>query len=111
MADLTITPGKTGPVKAEIVIMTGDFGALEAKEIDLVLSNLKAGVEPISKRAIKQTDGTWLVDGFVIPLPGQWTARINILISDFEIVQTGRTDRDPAMSEKTMTNISVVVRH
>ena len=38
MADLSITPGHAGPVVASMIIMTGDFGPLDAKEVTLVLS-------------------------------------------------------------------------
>ena len=33
------------------------------------------------------TDGSWRVDGLTIPVPGRWTARIEVLISDFEMAR------------------------
>ncbi|OWJ56310.1 copper resistance CopC/CopD family protein [Inquilinus limosus] len=87
MADLTITPGRAGPVTASIVVLTGDFGPLDAKEVTLVLSNPAAGIEPIRRKAVQPGDGTWRVDGLVIPVPGRWTVRVDVLISDFEIAK------------------------
>jgi copper transport protein len=87
MADIEITPGHTGEVAASIVIMTGDFGPLDAKEVTLVLSKPDSGIEPIKRPARKPGDGSWRVDDLVIPVPGRWTARLDILISDFEIVK------------------------
>jgi copper transport protein len=87
MADLSITPGHVGPVAASIVIMTGDFGPLDAKQVTLVLLKPDAGIEPIKRAATKRDDGTWRVDDLVVPVPGRWTARLDILISDFEIVK------------------------
>lgn len=87
MADLTVTPGRAGTVSASIMLMTGDFGPLDAKEVTLVLSQPEAGVEPLKRVATKPGDGTWLVDGLVIPFPGRWTVRLDILISDFEMVK------------------------
>ncbi len=87
MADLTISPGRAGPVTASIVVMTGDFGALDAQEVTLVLSNPAAGIEPIRRPAAKAEDGSWRVDGLTIPVPGRWTARIEVLISDFEMAR------------------------
>ncbi|WP_225771590.1 copper resistance CopC/CopD family protein [Inquilinus sp. Marseille-Q2685] len=87
MADLTVTPGRAGPVTASIVVMTGDFGPLDAKEVTLVLSNPGAGIEPIRRKAARAGDGSWRVDGLVVPVPGRWTARIDVLISDFEIAK------------------------
>lgn len=86
MADVTLTPGRIGPVEISAVIMTGDFGPLDAKEVTFVLSNPSAGIEPLRRKAKKPGDGTWRADA-VIPLPGKWTLRIDILISDFDLVR------------------------
>ncbi|MER9181071.1 copper resistance CopC/CopD family protein [Mesorhizobium sp. M0482] len=87
MADLSIAPGHTGPVAASIFIMTGDFGPLDAKQVTLVLSKPDSGIEPIKRPATNPGDGTWRVDDLVIPVAGRWTARLNILVSDFEMVK------------------------
>ena len=87
MADLAITPGRVGPAGASIIIMTGDFGPLDAKAVTLVLSNPAAGIEQIKRPAARSQDGVWRVDGLNLPLPGRWSARLDILISDFEMVK------------------------
>ncbi len=87
MADLSITPGHAGPVAASMIIMTGDFGPLDAKEVTLVLSKPDSGIEPLKRAATKPGDGSWRVDNLVIPVPGKWTVRIDILVSDFEMVK------------------------
>jgi copper transport protein len=87
MADLSITPGHTGQVAASIVVMTGDFGPLDAKEVTLVLSKPDSGIEPLKRPAKKAGDGTWRVDDLVIPLPGKWTVGLDILVSDFDAVK------------------------
>ncbi|MER8479778.1 copper resistance CopC/CopD family protein [Mesorhizobium sp. M1163] len=87
MADLSIAPGHAGPVAASIFIMTGDFGPLDAKQVTLVLSKPDSGIEPIKRPATRLADGTWRVDDLVIPVAGRWTARLDILVSDFEMVK------------------------
>jgi copper transport protein len=87
MADLSITPGHAGEVAASMVIMTGDFGPLDAKAVTLVLSKADSGIEPIKRPATKPGDGTWRVDNLVIPISGRWNARLDILVSDFEMVK------------------------
>lgn len=87
MADLTITPGHAGTTSASIVVMTGDFGPLDAKAVTLVLSKPDSGIEPLKREARKPGDGTWRVDDLVIPFAGRWTARLDILVSDFDMVQ------------------------
>jgi copper transport protein len=87
MAEVTVSPGHTGPVSASIFLMTGDFGPLDPKALTLVLSNPKAGIEPFERQAKKQADGTWLVDDLTIPIPGAWTIRLDIRVSDFEMTK------------------------
>lgn len=87
MADLTITPGRAGETAASIVIMTGEFGPLDASAVTLVLSKPDSGIEPLKREASKPGDGTWRIDDLVIPVAGRWTARLDILISDFDMVQ------------------------
>jgi copper transport protein len=87
MAELSITPGHAGRVAASIVVMTGDFGPLDPKEMTLVLSKPDSGIEPLKRPAKRAGDGTWKVDGLVIPVPGRWTIGLDILVSDFEMVK------------------------
>jgi copper transport protein len=87
MAELSITPGHTGPVAASIMVMTGDFGPLDPEEMTLVLSKPDSGIEPLKRPAKKAGDGTWKVDGLVIPVSGRWTVGLDILVSDFEMVK------------------------
>ena len=51
MAQLSITPGRAGPVTVSIALATGDFQPLEAKEVSLALANPGAGIEPIRRAA------------------------------------------------------------
>jgi len=87
MADISVTPGRAGPVSVSAMIMTGDFGALDAKEVDFVFANEAAGIEPFRRAAAKPGDGTWRADDVLLPLPGRWTVRLDILVTDFDIVR------------------------
>lgn len=87
MAEVVIAPGHAGPVTASITIMTGDYGPLNAEEVTLVMANAVAGIEPIRRPAQKPGDGTWRVDDLVLPVPGIWQVRVDILVSDFKLVQ------------------------
>ncbi|BCH25273.1 copper resistance CopC/CopD family protein [Mesorhizobium sp. L-8-3] len=87
MADLTITPGRAGPVDVAAVITTGDFGGLDAKEVTFVFANPTAGIEQFKRQAEQSADGTWRAEGVVLPLAGQWTVRIDVLISDFDLAR------------------------
>ena len=87
MADITISPGRVGSVDVSAVIMTGEFGPLDAKEVTFVFSNPEAGIEAFRRKAEKPGDGTWLAQGVILPLAGTWTVRVDILITDFEIAR------------------------
>ena len=81
-----MTPGRAGPVAVSMFVMNGAFDPLPAKEVTLVLSNPAAGIEPI-RRPAKLVDSAWRVDDLVVPLGGRWTVRLDILVSDFEMVK------------------------
>jgi copper transport protein len=91
MAEVTVTPGRAGPVSVSIALQTGDFGPLDAKEVTLTLSNPGAGIEPIRRPATKAGDGTWRVDGLVVPVAGRWNIEVGVLISDFDLVRLRET--------------------
>ncbi|HEV7259174.1 MAG TPA: CopD family protein [Bosea sp. (in: a-proteobacteria)] len=91
MADVTLTPGRAGPVAVDVVLMNGEFGPLPAKELRLGLSNASAGVEPIERPAVRGDDGIWRVTNLSLPVPGLWTVELEILVSDFEMLRLGGT--------------------
>lgn len=86
MADLTLARDRHGVATATIVVMTGDFGPLDPKEMTLILSSPAAGLEPLRRPARRAGDGTWRVEGLALPVPGRWQLRLDILASDFEMV-------------------------
>lgn len=91
MADLRLLPGRAGRLVAEIDLMTGDIGLLEAKEVTLVLSLPAAGIEPIARPARRGAEGSWSVDDLPALPPGRWSARVEILVSDFELLKLSET--------------------
>ncbi|WP_199084502.1 copper resistance protein CopC [Bosea sp. ASV33] len=85
MADVTVSPGRAGPVSVEIVLMNGEFGPLPAKELSLSFSNPAAGIESIERQAKLGPDGIWRVEDLTLPVSGRWEVELAILISDFEM--------------------------
>jgi copper transport protein len=93
MAILKIAPGRPGPVSVLISVSDGNLAPLQAKDVELSLSNAGAGIEPIRREATREEAGTWRVDGLVVPAPGTWSARLGILIGEFDkIVLEGEFD-------------------
>jgi copper transport protein len=87
MADISVTPGRTGPVTITVSLLDGAFGPLAAKELRLALSRPEAGIEPIERQAIKQADGSWQIGDLTLPVAGRWTVELEILVSDFEMTR------------------------
>ncbi len=87
MADVTLTPGRAGPVHVAIMLMNGEFGPLPAKELTLSFANPAAGIEAIERPAMRGADGLWRIDALNLPVPGRWNVELAILISDFEMLR------------------------
>ncbi len=93
MADVTFEPGRAGMVQASIVIMRGDFGGLDAREVGLTLDNKSADIEAISRPATRGSDNIWRIMQLPIPTGGRWNVQVEILINDFEkVTLEGRVD-------------------
>jgi copper transport protein len=86
VADVRITPDRVGEVAISAVIAKSDRSPLDPQEVTVVLSNPGAGIEPIRRRAEKGKDG-WTVPDIVLPLPGRWRLRLDVIVSDFEITR------------------------
>jgi copper transport protein len=87
LAYLWMRPGRAGTVDVSVNVLTGDFMQLDAKEVTIVLSNPNAGIEPFSRKLTRSGEANWRADGLTIPLPGLWRVRIDVLVSDFELVR------------------------
>ncbi|CDZ29629.1 copper resistance CopC/CopD family protein [Neorhizobium galegae] len=86
VADVRITPDRAGEVAISAAIAKSDRSPLDPQEVTVVLSNLGAEIEPIRRRAEKGKDG-WTVPDIVLPVPGRWRLRLDVIISDFEITR------------------------
>ncbi|CAN7494308.1 copper resistance CopC/CopD family protein [Neorhizobium sp. LjRoot104] len=86
VADVRITPGRVGAVAISAVIAKSDGSPFDPQEVTVVLSNPGAGIEPIRRKAEKGGDG-WTVPDIVLPVPGRWRLRLDVIISDFEITR------------------------
>lgn len=86
MAEVTVMPDRAGPVRLTVFVMTADFQPLVPKEVETVLSLPERGIEEIRRPAVLGSDGLWHVRGLVVPVPGRWTAEINVLVTNFESV-------------------------
>ena len=91
MVDLTLSPGRAGPVQASLYLQTGDFTLLAAQEVTVEFSEPAAGIAPIRRAAHPGPENSWVVDDLTLPTPGEWTVSVAILVSDFDLVRVEGT--------------------
>jgi copper transport protein len=85
-----------------VLVLDGAFQPLAAKEVTLVLASPASGIEPLRRRAARTGESTtfsstWRIDDLTIPVAGQWSLRVEVLINDFEKVTLEETVRLPRM--------------
>ena len=76
MADVTLDPGRAGPVRATIRVSREDSTDFVVKEVRLALDPPRAGVTSLERAAIRRPDGTWQVDRIDIEQSGIRTVRV-----------------------------------
>ncbi|KLK92942.1 hypothetical protein AA309_11915 [Microvirga vignae] len=84
MAQVTLFPGRSGATRAKILVASVHGESVDAKKISLVLAKPDSGIEPIERPAVKTGRSEWSVDGLVLPLPGSWQVKVEVLVDDFE---------------------------
>jgi hypothetical protein len=85
MANVTVSPGRAGPVNITIQLETVDEHPLQAKAVSVRLSSAKAGVKAQTITATKTSDSEWHVQTS-LPVQGRWMLGLGILISDADKV-------------------------
>lgn len=85
MANVTILPGRAGPIQISIQLETTDEQPLNAMAVSVALANREAGIQPMVAEARRGDDGQWRAD-MAAPVAGRWSLTLGILISDFDKV-------------------------
>jgi len=97
MAQVEIEPNRTGGARVDIFVADGEFNPITVKEVELILSNEAAGIEPMRRPATNIGDSNWRIDDLRVPVAGRWKLRIEILINDFEKVTVEEQAQLPRM--------------
>jgi hypothetical protein len=85
MANVTVSPGRAGPVDITIQLETVDEHPLKAKAVSVTLSSTKAGTKAQTIRATQATESEWHAKAS-LPVRGRWTLGLGVLISDSDRV-------------------------
>jgi hypothetical protein len=81
MANVTVSPGRAGPVVIAIQLETTDELPLQAKSVSVTLTNATASAE----QAERTDDDQWQAR-MSAPSPGRWMLGLGISISDTDKV-------------------------
>ena len=86
MAQVEIEPVRARGAMVLVQVSNAELEPLSAKELSLVLSNQSLGIEPVRRAAVSDGEGTWRIDDLRVPIAGRWHLKLEILVSDFEMV-------------------------
>jgi copper transport protein len=81
MANVTVFPGRAGPLTITVELETPDEQPLAANAVSVTLSKPDAGVEPATAQAQRTDDGRWRV-AMTAPMAGRWMLRLGIQTAD-----------------------------
>lgn len=80
MANVTVSPGRAGPVEIAIQLENADELPLSADAVSVTLENSEGGVAAVTMDAIRISNDQWLVK-MSAPVPGRWSLGLGITIS------------------------------
>lgn len=81
MANVTVSPGRAGPVEIAIQLETVDELPLKARAVSVTLSNAQSGAGRQTVEATRTDENQWHVRTSLLT-PGRWTLGVGISISD-----------------------------
>ena len=85
MANVTISPGRAGPVDITIQLETVDELPLTAKAVSVTLLDAQSGSDRQTFQATRGTDDQWYVQTSM-KTPGRWILGLGISISETDSV-------------------------
>jgi periplasmic copper chaperone A len=85
MANVTVSPGRSGPLAVTIQLETTDERALTAMAVLVTLTNPQKGEPPIAATAQHTSDDQWRAT-MSVPSGGLWQLRLNIKLSEADLV-------------------------
>jgi hypothetical protein len=85
MANVTVSPGRAGPVEIAIQLENADELPLTAKAVTVTLGNLENGVAPVTAEAEQIGNDQWRVR-MSAPVAGRWSLGLGITISASDTV-------------------------
>ncbi|MEK9282781.1 hypothetical protein MTR72_24650 [Bradyrhizobium sp. ISRA442] len=86
MANVTVTPGRAGPVEIAVQLETVDEMPLPAVAVSVILSGPEAGGGTIKAPAVHTVDDQWRAT-VTLPSSGRWSMGLEIKLSENDEVK------------------------
>jgi len=89
---VTLDPGRVGTNSVQAVVYGPDGGLAAVPELRLAMILPAQRVGPLDAR-VTDRGGYWAADSFALPIPGTWTMRVTVRVSDVDQVTVSKTVR------------------
>ena len=86
MATVTFDQPSPGRSSVEVSVATGDFEPLDPKEVTLKLASDDRSIAPFEVKLTHRSQGLWKAENVVLPENVEWTVKVEMLVSDFDLV-------------------------
>lgn len=84
-ANVTVSPGRAGPVEIDIQLENADELPVAAEAVSVTLDNPERGIAPVTAEAERVENDQWRVK-MSAPLSGRWSLALGIRISPSDTV-------------------------
>jgi copper transport protein len=81
---LEVTPAMAGPNRITLRIERSTGGPLVSQEVWLELAQADAGIAGLRRQMHAEAAGVYRYEGSELAVPGRWTARVEVLVGDFD---------------------------
>ncbi|MDT9698369.1 copper resistance protein CopC [Streptomyces sp. P17] len=82
---ITFLPGQVGENRVEALVYGADSGPVAVPEVRLTVTHRAQSVGPLDAKLVDK-GGYWATDSLRIPLPGTWTLKVTVRVSDVDQV-------------------------
>ncbi|MGW0416948.1 transporter, partial [Streptomyces collinus] len=89
---VTLDPGRVGANSVQAVVYGPDGGLSAVPEVRITLTLADRRIGPLDTR-VTDRGGYWAADSFDVPLPGTWTMKVTVRVSEVDQVTVSRTVR------------------
>jgi len=86
MANVTVSPGRSGPVEVLVQLEDPEENPLAAEGLSVTLSNLESGIAPITTIAERSASDTWRAR-MLVSEAGEWSLALRIEMTSKEKVE------------------------